>query len=245
MSKLTLVEAQKEAWPALADAFARYVEQTKHLGANTCITSVIGGKLYARSTDDDLPWLPLLHGAANFMSSMGESPIEIRGIFERFLTIVVEKQDDERAPRPDDVHPFEWMRAIMIATIDELMPALRPMHEFDAIVARAGSGRRVEDGAGAQLLWCTYARSRGQCGSRRRSTMSKDDPFPNLEDLALTPEMLARLQKGGQIVNPFRPGALRLKYYLEKVECEHCGTRIYGDQKAVDELEREGRGRQP
>jgi hypothetical protein len=70
--------------------------------------------------------------------------------------------------------------------------------------------------------------------------MSKDDPFPNLEDLTLTPEMLARLQKGGQNVNPFRPGALRLKYYLEKVECEHCGTQIYGDQKAVYVLDRFG-----
>jgi hypothetical protein len=30
------------------------------------------------------------------------------------------------------------MRAVMVATIGELMPVLRPMREFDAIVARAG-----------------------------------------------------------------------------------------------------------
>jgi hypothetical protein len=142
---MTLDEARTKAWPALADAFARYVEQTKHLGANTCLTSMIGGKLYARSTDDDLPWLPLLHGAANFMGAMGENPAEIRESFERFLTYVVDKQDDEldaeqraKGGLLAAMQPFEWMRAIMVATIDELMPALRPMHEFDAIVARAG-----------------------------------------------------------------------------------------------------------
>ena len=40
---------------------------------------------------------------------------------------------------PDRTHPLELLRAVMVATINELMPVLRPMHEFDEIVARAGS----------------------------------------------------------------------------------------------------------
>ncbi|MGB8901403.1 MAG: hypothetical protein WCC90_20155 [Methylocella sp.] len=71
------------------------------------------------------------------MAGEGDSPAEIRGNFERFLEDIVEKQGNEPASR--NVHPFELMRAWTVATtIDELMPLLHPMHEFDAIVARAG-----------------------------------------------------------------------------------------------------------
>jgi hypothetical protein len=112
------------------------VARTSHLGTSSCLTSSIGDSLLVKTDDNGLPWLPLLYAAVNVMAGEGDSPAEIRGNFERFLKDIVEKQDNE--PAPHDVHPFKLMRAVMVATIEELMPLLRPLHEFDAIVARAG-----------------------------------------------------------------------------------------------------------
>lgn len=107
------------------------------------LTTTICDRLYAKTGDHDLPWLPLLYAAANVMDREGDSPAEIRENFERFLEDIVEKQGNEPALR--DVHPFELMRAVMVAVIDELMPCLRPMHEFDTIVARAGGEDALYD----------------------------------------------------------------------------------------------------
>jgi hypothetical protein len=133
---LTLIEARRE-FNVLAKAFDNYVARTKHLKTSACLILTIGDGLLVKTDDDrGLPWLPLLYAAANIMDREGDSPAEIRGNFERFLKDIVAKQGNEPASR--DVHPFELMRAVMVTTIDELMPCLRPMHEFDAIVARAG-----------------------------------------------------------------------------------------------------------
>jgi hypothetical protein len=92
------------------------------------------------------------------MAGEGDSPSEIRENFERFLEGIVEKQGNEPVSR--DFHPFEQMRAVMVAVTDELMPCLRPMHEFDAIVARAGG----EDGLKMALVNAFHgALCRGLC----------------------------------------------------------------------------------
>lgn len=123
--------AQRE-FATLVKAFNNYVVKSKGLAAKSCLTTTNGDRLYAKTDDHDLPWLPLLYAAANVMDREGDSPAEIRENFERFLEDIVEKQGNEPASR--DVHPFELMRAVMVAVIDELMPCLRPMHEFDSIV---------------------------------------------------------------------------------------------------------------
>jgi hypothetical protein len=134
---LTLVEARRES-NVLAKAFDNYVARTRHLKTSSCLTSSIGDGLLVKTDDERLPWLPLLYAAVNVMASGGDSPAEIRENFEHFLEGVVEKQSNENEPTARDVHPFELMRALMVATIDELMLLLRPMHEFGATVTRAG-----------------------------------------------------------------------------------------------------------
>jgi hypothetical protein len=67
------------------------------------------------------------------MASAGYNHNEVRETFENFIKDVVE--DREFAAR---THPFALMRAVMVTTVTELMPCLRPMYEFDAIVARVG-----------------------------------------------------------------------------------------------------------
>jgi hypothetical protein len=133
---LTLVEAEHE-FQKVARTFDGYVEKTKHLGLNIPLVANIGEDMYARSQDPDVPWVPFLYAAANLMNRDDCSPEEIKDTFERFIKDVVLAQAAGHVP-PSPAHPFELMRAVMVATIDELMPALRPMHEFDAIVARAG-----------------------------------------------------------------------------------------------------------
>jgi hypothetical protein len=170
---LTLVEARRE-FAVLAKAFNDYVARTKHLKTSSCLTSSIGDGLLVKTDDERLPWLPLLYAAANVMTSEGDSPAEIRENFEHFLEDIVEKQGDERET-PPDVSFFELMRALMVATIDELMPLLRPMHEFDAVVARAGRRRRAKNGAG-QLPF--YGALMGVLGDTRSTV-----PEPGVSDV--------------------------------------------------------------
>jgi hypothetical protein len=134
---LTLIEARRE-FAALAKAFDDYVAKTKHLKTGFCLTSSIGGELLVKTDDPDLPWLPLLYAAANVMDREGDSPAEIRENFEHFLKDIVAKQGNGNAAAPRVKHPFESMRAVMVTTVNELMPVLHLMHEFDAIVARVG-----------------------------------------------------------------------------------------------------------
>ena len=133
---LTLVEAEHE-FDKVLRAFNDYVSKTKHLKGNAVLVAEIGEHGYSRSQDPDVPWVPLLYAAANLMSRDDCSPEEIKQTFDDFIKDVIMKQAVGHVP-PDRTHPFELMRAIMVATINELMPVLRPMREFDAIVARAG-----------------------------------------------------------------------------------------------------------
>ncbi|PNE11249.1 MAG: hypothetical protein CR217_10020 [Beijerinckiaceae bacterium] len=101
-----------------------------------------------------------LYAAANVMDREGDrSPAEIRGNFERFLKDIVAKQGE---PAARAKHPFELMRAVMVTTIDELMPCLRPMQEFDAIVARAGG----EDALKMTLVKAFHGALLGVLGTR-------------------------------------------------------------------------------
>jgi hypothetical protein len=88
-----------------------------------------------QTTDTDV--VPLLYAAANLMNREDLTPDEIKETFESFISMVVMKQAGGCVP-PSLTHPFETTRAVMVETIDELMPVLRPMDEFDAIVASAG-----------------------------------------------------------------------------------------------------------
>ncbi len=134
--KLTLVEAGHE-FGKVARAFDAYVEKTAHLGLNTVLVAEIGEDMFARSQDPDVPWVPFLYAAANLMNRDDCSPEEIKDTFDSFIEDVVMKQAAGHVP-PDRTHPFELLRAVMVATIGELMPVLRAMHEFDALVVRAG-----------------------------------------------------------------------------------------------------------
>ena len=63
---LTLVEAEREFGKVLR-AFDAYLEKTKHLGQNAVLVAEIGEYGYSRSSDPDVPWVPLLYVAANLM----------------------------------------------------------------------------------------------------------------------------------------------------------------------------------
>jgi len=152
---LTLVEAEHE-FGKVARAFDAYVEKTAHLGLNIALVANIGEDMYARSQDPDVPWVPFLYATANLMSRDDCSPEEIKKTFGDFIEMVVMKQAAGHAP-PNPAHPFEVMRTVMVATIDELMPALRPMHEFDAIIARAGG----EDALKMHLVHAFYKALQG------------------------------------------------------------------------------------
>ena len=134
---LTLVEAEHE-FGKVARAFGTYVEKTKHLGQNAVLVAEIGEHGFARSQDPELPWIPCLYAAANLMSRDDCTPSEIKETFDSFIKDVIMKQAAGHVP-PSPAHPLERLRAIMVATINELMPVLRRMHEFPEIVARAGS----------------------------------------------------------------------------------------------------------
>jgi hypothetical protein len=114
---LTLVEAERE-FGKVARTFDAYVEKTEHLGLNIALVANIGDDMYARSQDPDVPWVPFLYAAANLMNRDDCSPDEIKKTFEDFIEMVVMKQ----AAGPDRTHPFERLRAVMVATINELMP---------------------------------------------------------------------------------------------------------------------------
>jgi hypothetical protein len=133
---LTIIEARNE-FAKVERAFNAYIEKTKHLGKVAILLAEFGDNGYIRTQDPDVPWVPLLYGAANLMDREGFSPEEVKETFDSFIEMVVLKQGDGHEP-PSPTHPFELMRAVMVATIDELMPCLRPMREFDAVVARAG-----------------------------------------------------------------------------------------------------------
>jgi hypothetical protein len=124
---LTLVEAAHE-FQKVARAFDAYVEETKHLGLIIALVANIGEDMYARSQDPDVPWVPFLYAAANLMNRDDCSPDEIKDTFERFIRDVVLSQAAGHIP-PTPAHPFELMRTVMVATINGLMPALRPIWE--------------------------------------------------------------------------------------------------------------------
>jgi hypothetical protein len=79
----------------------------------------------------------LIRRRQSFLAGADFDHNEVRENFENFIKDLVEGQGEDRESAAR-THPFELMRAVMTATIDELMPLLRPIHEFDAIVARAG-----------------------------------------------------------------------------------------------------------
>ena len=134
---LTLVEAERE-FTKVGRVFNAYLEKTKHLKQHAILIAEFGGTGYIRTQDTDIPWEPLLLAAANLMDRDDCTPAEIKQTFDSFIEDVIMKQAASSIP-PSQVHPFEQLRAVMIATIGELMPFLRRMHEFDAIVTRAGS----------------------------------------------------------------------------------------------------------
>jgi len=131
---LTLVEARRE-FAELVKVFRTYADRTQHLGLAATLISHDG---IVQAQDPEDPWAHTLLASANLMAMDGYTRADIE---ETFLSFV--KKGLVPAGDPDEpllpVHPLEQMRAIMVATIGKLMPVLRPMREFDAIVARAGS----------------------------------------------------------------------------------------------------------
>ena len=123
---LMLVEAEHE-FGKVAGAFDTYVAKTKHLGQNIVLVANIGEDMYARSQDPDVPWVPFLYAAANLMNCDDCSPEEIKKTFDQFIKYGCHEAGRRSRPaRP--ARPLELLRAVMVATINELMPVLRPMH---------------------------------------------------------------------------------------------------------------------
>src|SRR5208283_5965868 len=116
-----LVEAKRE-FEKVSKAFDVYLKQTKHL-RQTAILLAVGDNFFVNTQDSELPWLPLLYAAANLMAQNDHTHDEVKGTFLRFVDQVLDRQ--ALAEPPTLVHPFEQLRAVMIATIDELMPVLR------------------------------------------------------------------------------------------------------------------------
>lgn len=143
--QLTLVEAEHEFGKVLS-AFDAYLEKTKHLGQNAVLVAEIGEYGYSRSSDPDVPWVPLLYVAANMMDRDDCTPEEIKQTFDEFIEMVVMKQAAGHVPAKnmDPCDIFETVLGVFVTEMLGVFDKMGPMGDGQTLAERVGSREELK-----------------------------------------------------------------------------------------------------
>jgi hypothetical protein len=123
-----------------------YVEKTKHLGQNAVLVAEIGENGYIRTQDIDVPWVPLLYGAANLMARNDYTPGEVKKTFDDFIKMVVMEQAAGHVPaetmEPCDI--FETVLGVFVTEMLGVFDKMGPMGDGQTLAERVGSREELK-----------------------------------------------------------------------------------------------------
>lgn len=142
---LTLVEAERE-FTKVGRAFNAYLEKTKHLGKVPILLAEFGGTGYIRTQDQDVPWVPLLHAAANLMDHEDFRPDEIKQAFDSFIKDVVLAQAAGHVP-PETMEPCDIFETVLGVFAQEMLGVfdkMGPMGDGQTLAERVGSREELK-----------------------------------------------------------------------------------------------------